>query len=377
MMEDRSEEDIPQRPGEAAKANFKKRLIESRKEDHVDICLNKDVKGHHNYWDDIKLIHQALPEIDFKDIDTSAKVLGKKLSLPLVISAITGGYPNAEMINRNLAIAAANFGIGLGLGSQRAGLEDPNLESTYSIVKEFDIPLIIGNVGAPQLVKQHDSEPLDLELIEKAIEMVGADVIAIHLNYLQEVVQPEGNKNATGCADAIKKIASKHPVLAKETGCGISRAIAAKLKEAGVVGIDVGGYGGTSFSAVEYYRAMAIKDKHRERLGSTFWDWGIPTPVSVIEANVGLDIIATGGIRNGLDIARALVLGSTSAGMAGNLLKAATESSRKVEDELEAMTQELKAAMFLVGAKNVMELKGRKFVITGKAKEWIDQLGDR
>ncbi len=374
MIDDREGEYIHQRPGEATKVNFRKRLIVSRKEDHVDICLKEDVKGHHNYWDDIKLIHQALPEIDFEDIDTSANVLGRKLSLPLVISAITGGYPNAEMINRNLAIAASSFGIGFGVGSQRAGLEDSNMESTYSVVKEFDIPLIIGNVGAPQLVKQHDSEPLNSELIEKAIEMVGADVIAIHLNYLQEVVQPEGNTNASGCTDAIKRIASKHPVLAKETGCGISRSIAMKLKETGVIGIDVGGYSGTSFSAVEYYRAVAIKDKHGERLGSTFWDWGIPTPVSVIQANVGLDIIATGGIRNGLDIARALVLGSTSAGMAGNLLKAATESSRKVEDELEAITQELKAAMFLVGAKNVLELKDRKFVIAGETKEWIDQL---
>jgi isopentenyl-diphosphate delta-isomerase len=204
------------------------------------------------------------------------------------------------------------------------------------------------------------------------MKMVGADVLAIHMNYLQEVVQPEGNTNAAGCLDMIKEVSGKYPVIAKETGCGISMLVAVGLKDAGVIGIDVGGYSGTSFSAVEFYRALAIKDKLRERLGDTFWDWGIPTPVSVIKANVGLDLIATGGIRNGLDIAKALVLGANSAGMAGELLMAATESSQRVEEKLEAIIQELKAAMFLVGAKNISELKKRKYIITGRTKEWLD-----
>jgi isopentenyl-diphosphate delta-isomerase len=372
VLENQKDEVSGRSSDDGSKVNTKTTLIESRKEDHIDICLKKDVKANYNHWDDIHLIHQALPEIDMKDIDTSVKVLGKELSFPLIITAITGGYPDAEKINSNLASAASKFKIGLGVGSQRAGLEDPNLESTYAVVKDFDIPLVIGNIGAPQLIKQHDSKPMDFESIDKALEMVGADVLAIHMNYLQEVVQPEGNTNAAGCLDMIKEVAGKYPLIAKETGCGVSMLVAVGLKDAGVIGIDVGGYSGTSFSAVEFYRAIAIKDKLRERLGDTFWDWGIPTPVSVIKANVGLDLIATGGIRNGLDIAKALVLGANSAGMAGELLNAATESSKMVEDKLEAIIQELKAAMFLVGAKNISELKNRKYVITGRTKEWLD-----
>ncbi len=350
------------------------KLITSRKEDHVNICLSEDVNAHYNYWDDIHFEHHALPEINFSEIDTSTTVLGRELAAPIIISAITGGYPQAETINKNLAKAAARFGLGMGVGSQRAALENSSLSKTYSVVKQFDIPLVIGNIGAPQLVPQNDSEAIDIQKVEEAFEMIGAHCLAIHLNFLQEVVQPEGNVNAKGCMAALKMLAFKYPIIAKETGSGISRNTAMALRHVGVRGIDVGGVSGTSFSAVEVYRAKNIDDGLREKLGRTFWDWGVPTPVSVVSANVGLDLIATGGIRNGLDVARSLALGANSAGMARVLLSAATHSSERVQEELSAMIHELKVTMFLTGSHNIDELKNKEVVITGKTREWIEQL---
>ena len=157
-------------------------MIEKRKEDHVDICLKENVMAHYNYWNDVHFVHRALPEINFSDIDTRTRLLDKELSAPIIISAITGGYAKAETINRNLAEAASKLGLGLGVGSQRAALEDKSLIGTYSVVKEFDIPLMIGNIGAPQLISQHDSEGLDTETIEEAFDMIDADVLAIHLS---------------------------------------------------------------------------------------------------------------------------------------------------------------------------------------------------
>lgn len=353
------------------------KVIEGRKEDHVDICLNRDVKAHYNYWEDIHFEHRALPEIDFSEIDTSTRILGKELSAPIVISAITGGYSRAETINRNLAAAASQLGLGMGVGSQRAALEDGNLAGTYSVIKQFDIPLVIGNVGAPQLIPQHDSGPLDSGQIEEAFEMIGADAMAIHLNFLQEVVQPEGNVNAKGCMAAMKMLAFRYPIIAKETGSGISRSTAKVLRHMGIKGIDVGGVSGTSFSAVEVYRAKNKGDHLRERLGKTFWDWGVPTPVSIVEANVGLDIIATGGIRNGMDVARSVVLGANSAGIAGALLSAATESADRVTSELKSIIHELKVTMFLTGSGNIDELRKREVVVTGRTREWLEQVIDK
>ena len=348
-------------------------LIEERKENHVEICLKEDVKAHYSYWDDIHFVHHALPEINFSEIDTKTNILGKKLSAPIIISAITGGYDKAKDINRNLAKAASKLNIGFGVGSQRAALENKSLIGTYSVIKEYDIPLVIGNIGAPQLISQHDTEAIDPEKIQEAFDMIDADVLAIHLNYLQEVVQPEGNVNAKGCLAEIKRLALNYPIIAKETGSGISRKTAQALRKAGVIGIDVGGLGGTSFSAVEVYRAKNKGDRLRESIGRTFWDWGIPTPVSVVEADVGLDIIATGGIRNGIDVARALVMGANSAGMAGALLEAATQSSEKVEEQIEGVIHELKVTMFLTGSSNLSELRRQEVVVTGRTRDWMEQ----
>jgi len=352
------------------------RLIERRKGDHVEIVASQDLSQNYVYWDDIKLVHNPLPEVDLEEIDTSVTIFGRKLKAPLVISAMTGGYGKAEEINRNLASVAEEFGIGMGVGSQRAALENPEVARTYSVIKEFEIPLRIGNLGVPQLIKQGLTAPLGIEEGKAAMEMVDAHMLAVHLNYLQEIVQPEGDTKSRGGLKALEKFAAALPVIAKETGAGMPRETALKLKRVKVRGIDVGGLGGTSFSAVEYYRAKSAGDSSRVNIGKTFWDWGIPTPVAVVVANVGLPVIATGGLRSGLDVARAISIGASSAGMAGRLLPAALEGKEALTIELRTIIDELKAAMFLVGAKDLKELAATKAIVTGRSKEWLDQLAE-
>ena len=352
------------------------RLIERRKGDHVEIVASEDLSQNYVYWDDIKLVHNPLPEVDLEEIDTSVTIFGRRLKAPIVISAMTGGYGKAEEINRNLASVAEEFGIGMGVGSQRAALENPEVARTYSVIKEFEIPLRIGNLGVPQLIKQGLTAPLGIEEGKAAMEMVDAHMLAVHLNYLQEIVQPEGDTKSRGGLKALERFAAALPVIAKETGAGMPRETALKLKRAKVRGIDVGGLGGTSFSAVEYYRAKSAGDSSRVNIGKTFWDWGIPTPVAVVVANVGLPVIATGGLRSGLDVARAISIGASSAGMAGRLLPAALESKEALTIELRTIVDELKAAMFLVGAKDLKELAATKAIVTGRSKEWLDQLAE-
>jgi isopentenyl-diphosphate delta-isomerase len=349
-------------------------MTQSRKKEQLEICMTENVSARHNYWDDVRLIHRALPEIDLEDVDTSTIIFGKELEAPIIISAMTGGYSEAEEINRNLAQAAAEAQVGMGVGSQRQAIEDSSLESTYSVVKDYDVPLMIGNLGAPQFLSQGDKDPFKLDDAKKAMEMVDADLLAIHLNFLQEVVQPEGDTKARGCLEAIQKIASYLPVIVKETGAGISRGTAMVLRTSRIRGIDVGGLGGTSWSAVEHFRAKKEKNDRKERLGETFWNWGVPTPVSLIEANIGLPMIATGGIRSGLDVTRAMTLGASSAGIASKLLPFAKKSYQAVVEELNLLISELKAAMFLTGSMTIRQLAEANAVIVGETAQWISGL---
>ena len=331
-------------------------LTGKRKQEHIDICLNSGTDAFYNYWDDVMLWHSSIPAQDLDKIDLRTKAFGKTLNAPLVISAMTGGYQHARTINQRLAEAASEFGIGMGVGSQRPALKPKGDASSYSVVKDYDIPLKISNIGLPQMIPQGRHKPLTIEDGRKALKMCDGDLLAIHMNYLQEIVQPEGDRNAAGALKAIERFAKELPVLAKETGAGISREAALALKKAGVKGIDVGGMSGTSFAAVEVFRAKRAKDSRLERLGETFWNWGIPTPVSVIESRVGLPIIATGGLRNGLDVARALALGATLGGFAKRLLPAAMAGTKEVKTELELIISELRGAMFLTGCKSVSDL---------------------
>lgn len=345
---------------------------EQRKSEHVNIILQENVSAEYNFWNDVRLVHSALPEVDLDDIDTSVHLFGKRLEAPLVISSMTGGFGMGREINANLAKAAAEVGVAMGVGSQRAALEKVELANTYAVVRDFDVPLRFANLGAPQLIPQAGKRAYGIADGRRAMEMVGADALIVHLNFLQEVVQPEGDRRAKGVLAAIRSLAQQLPLMAKETGAGISRPTALALKRAGVKAIDVGGLGGTSFSAVEYYRARKEASSLKERLGSTFWNWGIPTPASVVLANVGLPIVATGGVRTGLDAAKGIALGATAAGMAKPMLEAAKVSADAVIEELRAVIEELKAAMFLTGSASVAELRERHAVVSRPTADWIE-----
>ncbi len=344
--------------------------IGNRKEDHINICISERISPDYCYWDDIMLVHEAVPEINMDEIDTSTRVLGRKLEFPFIVTAITGGFPGAVKINGNIAEACSRLGVGMGVGSQRASLEGGERES-FEVVKDHGVPLVIANVGAPQLIEQAGKVAFDDSMIGDAMDMIGADALAIHLNFLQEVVQPEGDTHSKGCLDRIRDVCRNHKVLAKETGAGISRQTAERLKGAGVAAIYVAGMGGTSFSAVELHRARSTGDRARESIGSSFFDWGIPSPVSVLEADVGLPIVASGGIRNGLHVAKAISLGACCAGAANLVLKEAMQSADAVEDRLLDIISEFKAAMMLTGSANVEQISSRRKIITGKCREWL------
>ena len=339
-------------------------MISNRKLEHLLICKNYDVefKDKTTGFEDIELVHNALPEVDKNEIDLSTSVFGKKLDSPLFITAITGGHPASKDINKQLAIAAEQNNIALGVGSQRAACEHPELADTYSVVRE-NAPdcLLVGNIGAPQL-----------NLSNKAVEILDADILAIHLNPLQESIQPEGDLDARGYLDLISKITDlvDLPVMAKETGCGISAETAKQLADAGVSFIDVEGAGGTSWAAVETYRS---DDKY---YGELFWDWGIPTAISTAEVvnTVDVPVISSGGIRTGLEAAKAIALGADSVGMALPFLKKSI-SQEDLNQFIKKFNDSLRIAMFLVGANNIEELKQSKLVISGKTRQWLNDRG--
>ena len=334
---------------------------ESRKDEHVRISIEENVSGSHNYWDDVILKHNALPDINKYEINLSINLFNKKLNAPIIISGMTGGYLKAKKINENLAVAAEKFQIGMGVGSQRAALEKTELKETYGIIKEYDIPLRFANIGASQIVIWGHKKTL--ENAQKMIDMIDANVFIICLNFLQEAVMSEGESNSKGCFEEIRKFSEKIeiPVVVKESGAGISYEVAKKLSKTNISGIDVGGAGGTSFSAIEHYRSKLKFDSLHERGAKTFWDWGIPTPISILEVgdatNWKLPIISTGGIRNGLDAAKSLALGANCAGVAHTFLKPATKSQNSIIFEVETLVKELRTAMFLVGVDRVSKMK--------------------
>ena len=348
-------------------------LMKERKAEHIEICINEDVAPGYSYWDDIKLIHEALPELNADDIDLSATVLGKKLSFPFIVTAITGGFDGAEKINANIAEACAELGVGMGIGSQRAAVEKID-EKSYSVVRDYDVPLVIGNIGAPQLVTQKKKKAFTDDMIGSAIDLISADVMAIHLNFLQEMIQPEGDTNGCGCFDAIRNLAKKYPIMVKETGAGISSRTAKKLSGIGIKAIDIAGMGGTSFSAVEMHRALRKEDYVMAEVGETFFDWGIPAPVSLMSAGGDIPVISSGGILDGLHVACSIALGACCAGAANLLLLDALESSDAVKRRLIAIREGLRTAMMLTGSKNIRDLAKADRVILGRTKEWMDQI---
>ncbi|WP_202319050.1 type 2 isopentenyl-diphosphate Delta-isomerase [Archaeoglobus neptunius] len=341
-------------------------MTSKRKMDHIRICLDKEVESLYSGLEDVMLIHKALPEIDYYKINTEVEFFGKKLSFPFLIASMTGGHPETKSINANLAEAVEEVGVGMGVGSQRAAIEDESLADSFTVVRDkAPTAFIYANIGIPQVLEK------GVEVVEKAVEMIEADAVAIHLNYLQEAVQPEGDVNAENCLKAIEEVCREIdvPVIAKETGAGISREIANMLKDAGVSAIDVGGKGGTTFSGVEVYR---VEDDVSKAVGFDFWDWGLPTAFSIVDCRGILPLIATGGIRSGLDIAKSLALGASLGSAALPFLRPATEGAEKVKAMLEYFRKGLKTAMFLTGCRDTENLKMAKTFITGRLREWIE-----
>lgn len=340
-------------------------MISDRKLEHLELCTHRDVEYKHKKtgFEEIELIHKALPQINKEKIDLKTEFLGKKLDAPFIITGITGGHPASLAINRELALAAEKLKIGMGVGSQRAAVENPELESTYTVVRdEAPNTFIIGNIGAPQI-----------EYAEKAAEMMNLDAMAIHLNPLQEAIQPEGDVDATDYLQFIERTSKTLdiPLIVKETGAGIKREDAVALENAGAAAIDVAGAGGTSWAAVETYR---LKDRS---MGDVYWDWGIPTAVSTVEVceSVKIPVISSGGIRTGLDAAKALALGAETVGLALPLLKEAYNGHNAVVSKLEKFMEELKVAMYLVGASCISDLKNCDLLIQGMTRGWLTERG--
>jgi isopentenyl-diphosphate delta-isomerase len=331
-------------------------MLENRKSDHIRINLEENVNfnslttGLEHYH----FLHQALPEIDLAKVDTSVSIFGKTLKTPLLISSMTGGTEQAAQINRTLAAAAEQAGIAMGLGSQRAALEDSSLADTFRVRQVAPTALLLANLGAVQL-----NYGYTVEHCRRAVEMIEADALILHFNALQEAVQPEGDGNFSGLLAKIEQFCRRLPVpvVAKEVGWGFAEDTARRLIEAGVAAIDVAGSGGTSWSQVEMYRA---ESEIQRRVAATFIDWGIPTADAILavkRADAQLPIIASGGIRHGLDVAKCLALGATLAGMAGPFLKAAVQSPQAVLDEIEIARRELRVAMFGIGASSIAALQ--------------------
>lgn len=333
----------------------KKSTTSSRKADHIRINLEEDVRsglttGLERYF----FLHSALPELDLEEVDLGVEIFGKQLKAPLLISAMTGGSDEATAINLRLAEAAQVNGIAMGLGSQRAAIEDAKLEASFQVRKVAPGILLFANIGAVQL-----NYGYGLNHLQRAVDMAEADALVLHLNALQEAVQPEGDTNFSGLLKKIEIMCKQLPVpvVVKEVGWGISAEVAKQLARAGVQAIDVAGAGGTSWTQVEMHRA---KKPSQARLAAAFADWGITTSESIIqvrEALRSMRIFASGGLRSGVDIAKCIALGAELGGMAGPFLKAANQSAKAVSETIEEVARELRVTMFAAGAADIASLQ--------------------
>lgn len=344
--------------------------LEQRKNQHLDLVLGHDVeaRGTTTLFEHVQLVHDALPELSVDALDTRTTVLGRTLSAPLLIVGMTGGTPRAGEINRALARAAQAHGVAFGLGSQRPMHADPASASTYAVRDAAPDALIFGNVGAQQL------EAIGVAGVRALLEQVGADGVFVHLNPAQELVQPGGDRSFMGCLDAIRRLADAlgPRVWVKETGCGLSRRVAQRLVAAGVGGLDVSGTGGTSWTRVEQLRATGTQ----EALGAELGGWGIPTAAAVAAAaDLGVPLVASGGVRTGTDVAKAIALGATLGGMALPYLRAWEEGGAEgLDARLTLVEAGLRAAMLLTGSGDLAALRRQPRVLTGELPRWIATL---
>jgi isopentenyl-diphosphate delta-isomerase len=334
--------------------------ISVRKSDHIRINLEEDVRsGITTRLERYRFVHQALPELDLAAVDLGLELFGRKLKAPFLISSMTGGTPEASAINKTLAMAAQETGIAMGLGSQRAAIEDPALAETFQVRDVAPGALLFANLGAVQL-----NYGYGIEQCERAVEMIQADALILHLNALQEAVQPEGDTRFSGLLRKIEAVARALPVpvIAKEVGWGFSEQAARQLAEAGVAAIDVAGAGGTSWSQVEMHRA---RTESHARLAAAFINWGIPTAESILQVRRGapdIIIFASGGLRDGIDIAKCIALGASLGGMAGPYLKAAAISLESLVQTIHELQREMQVCMFAAGAGNLDSLRRLKLI---------------
>jgi isopentenyl-diphosphate delta-isomerase len=331
-------------------------MHQARKSDHIRINLQEDVefKDVSTGFEHYRFVHCALPGCNLEDVDTTTTLLGKRLAAPLLISSMTGGTPEARAINHRLAEAAQAAGVGMGLGSQRAAIKDPALAYTFHVRHVAPDILLLANLGAVQLNYGYGPEHC-----RRAVEMVEADALILHLNPLQEALQPEGETRFAGLLPKIKAVcrALEVPVVVKEVGWGVSEQVARQLADAGVAAIDVAGSGGSSWSQVEMHRATS---EHQRQVAAAFADWGIPTAESLLLARRGapaLPTIASGGIRDGIQIAKAVALGATACGVAGPFLHAASKSTAAVTELIAVLVTQLHVAMFAAGAADIQALQ--------------------
>jgi isopentenyl-diphosphate delta-isomerase len=334
--------------------------IGSRKSDHIRINLEEDVRsGLKTGLERYRFIHRALPELNLEAVDLSQELFGRRLNAPLLISSMTGGTDLAKSINRTLAEAAQQTRIAMGVGSQRAAIEHPELAGTFQVRDLAPDVLLLANLGAVQL-----NYGFGVEQCRQAVEMIEADALILHFNALQEAVQPEGDTHFAGLAKKIEQVCRSLPVpvIAKEVGWGFSEQDVRLLVEAGVAAIDVAGAGGTSWSQVEMHRA---KTESQIRLAAAFLDWGIPTSeaiMNVCRAAPQTTIIASGGLRSGVDITKCIALGARLGGMAGPFLKAAARSPEETVRTIEELCREIQVCMFAAGIPDLETLRQTRLI---------------
>jgi isopentenyl-diphosphate delta-isomerase len=341
--------------------------IGQRKADHLSICANEDVgfRGRTTLLECVELVHESLPELSLDELDPRVTLCGKTLRAPLIIAAMTGGTDEAAEVNHKLAAIAEKRGLGFGLGSQRAMQKVPETAWTYDVRKHAPKTLVLGNVGIVQAREQSSA------MLDKLAHDIGADALCVHMNPAMELIQPEGDRDFRGCVDTYARLTRELsvPVVAKETGSGISLRTAQRLREVGVRHVDVSGAGGTSWVGVETLRA----EGEAKAIGERLWDWGVPTAASVAYCRrASHTVIATGGIRTGLDVARAIALGATAAGIARPMLQALREGGEAgAEAYIERVERELKTIMLLTGSRRVEDLERAPRVVVGQLKDWL------
>ena len=344
--------------------------ISSRKDDHIRLAAEADVeyRGKSTLLEEVELLHDSLPELAVDAVDTSLGLFGRRLAAPLLISGMTGGAERAREINRTLAAVASELGLAFGVGSQRAMMKDPSLVDTYRVRDVAPDILLFGNIGAVQAAACETDEVAEL------VDAIGADALCVHLNPGQELIQPEGDRDFRGCLAALGRLADELdvPVVAKETGCGLAPRTLDNIRRAGVQWVDTSGAGGTTWIGVE-----TLRTPPQERdVGEIFWDWGIPTAASIVYARrAGLLVIGSGGLRTGLDAARAVALGATLAGMALPWLRAAHDGGEEAALEFGRRTlHAFRTAMVLTGSRNLEGLSKAPRVLGRRLTHWLERV---